>query len=63
MKTTLQCSNPACSFKRPTTEEYLKTYGDAALICGCGEAMTRAPMPELNLDNTTIQLSQKENRS
>jgi hypothetical protein len=57
MKTTLQCSNPACSFQRPTTEEYLKTYGDAALICGCGETMARAPMPELNLDNTTIQLS------
>lgn len=56
MKTTLKCTNPTCSFERPTTEEYISTYGDAALTCGCGATMERIPMPNLNLDDTTIQL-------
>lgn len=52
-KITLQC--PSCPTPQTTTESYLKTYGEAALICGCGEKMVVLPPPESPLENENIQ--------
>lgn len=37
MKIKLKC--PKCKFRHTVTEEYLQMYGEAALVCGCGEKM------------------------
>jgi len=49
----LQC--PQCECIHYTTEEYLQTYGDAALFCGCGEKMHRVELEVLTLDDPSIQ--------